>query len=379
MNKSATDLSAAERQRYSRHLILPEVGETGQRRLKAGRVLLVGTGGLGSPAALYLTAAGVGHLTLIDPDHVDASNLQRQVLFGEPDLDRPKVEAARERLHGINPHIQLDTRQERLTRDNALELCRQHDLVVDGTDNFPTRYLVNDACVLTGTPNVHGSIFRFQGQASVYGATDGPCYRCLYPEPPPPHEVPSCADAGVLGILPGIIGTIQATEAIKLLLGEGAPLIGRLLTFDALAMRFRELTLHPDPDCPVCGETPTITELIDYQGYCGLPAEPQTEDAMQLEPAQLKSRLDNGDDLFLLDVRELSEWEEHRIEGATLIPLGELPGRTEELDRDRAMVIYCRSGVRSMHALQFLRQQGFDKLENLQGGILAWERETQQD
>jgi adenylyltransferase/sulfurtransferase len=374
-------LTGDEVKRYSRHLIMPEVGMDGQRRLKAASVLCIGAGGLGSPAALYLAAAGVGRLGLVDFDVVDFSNLQRQVLHGTPDVGRPKLESARDRLQAINPQVRIDTYETALTSKNALELFRDYDVILDGTDNFPTRYLVNDACVLLGKPNAYGSIFRFEGQASVFAAPGGPCYRCLYPEPPPPGLVPSCAEGGVLGVLPGVIGTIQATEAIKLILGIGEPLIGRFLIYDALRMRFRELRLRRDPQCPVCGERPTIRELIDYEQFCGVApagtvapaARPAEGSAVpEVTSEQLKARLDAGDDVLLIDVREPHEVQICAIRPSTLIPLGEVPKRYGELDPGREMVVYCRSGVRSGKAVAFLRKQGFSRVFNLRGGILDW-------
>jgi adenylyltransferase/sulfurtransferase len=372
-------LTADEMQRYNRHLIMPEVGLDGQRKLKAGSVLLIGAGGLGSPAALYLAAAGVGRLGVVDFDVVDFSNLQRQVLHSTQDVGRPKLASARDRLRGLNPAVEVDTYEMTLTSKNALELFKGYDVILDGTDNFPTRYLVNDACVLTGKPNAYGSIFRFEGQASVFAAKDGPCYRCLYPEPPPPGLVPSCAEGGVLGVLPGIIGTIQATEAIKLILGVGEPLIGRFLIYDALGMRFRELRLRKDPDCPVCGTHPTVRELIDYEQFCGVrpapaAAQPQAQGAAVADVTvqQLKSRLDAGEDFVLLDVREPHELQICKIPSSTLIPMGEIPKRHGELDRSRDLIVYCRSGARSGRVVNFLRQQGFDRAFNLKGGILEW-------
>ncbi len=372
-------LSSDEVKRYNRHLIMPEVGMDGQRRLKAASVLLIGAGGLGSPAALYLAAAGVGRLGIVDFDVVDFSNLQRQVLHGTPDVGRPKLESARARLLALNPGIQIELHETALSSKNALDLFRRYDVIVDGTDNFPTRYLVNDACVLTGKPNAYGSIFRFEGQASVFAAKDGPCYRCLYPEPPPPGLVPSCAEGGVLGVLPGVIGTIQATEAIKLILGVGEPLVGRFLIYDALRMRFRELKLRKDPECPVCGPKRTITGLIDYEQFCGVapaqapgPAAASETTVQDITVEQLKSRLDAGEQVYLLDVREPHEVQICRIEPSTLIPMGEVPKRTAELDATRDLIVYCRSGVRSGRVVQFLRQQGFDRAFNLKGGILAW-------
>jgi sulfur-carrier protein adenylyltransferase/sulfurtransferase len=371
-------LSQQEVARYSRHLIMPEVGLDGQKRLKSSAVLLVGAGGLGSPLALYLAAAGVGRLGLVDFDVVDFSNLQRQVLHGTSDVGRPKLQSARDRIAAINPEVRVDLYETHLTSANAFDLIRPYDLVIDGTDNFPTRYLVNDACVLLGRPNVYGSIFRFEGQASVFYPGKGPCYRCLYPEPPPPGEVPSCAEGGVLGILPGLIGCIQATEGIKLLLGKGTPLIGRLLLYDALQMRFREFKVRRNPDCPVCGDRPTVTKLIDYEQFCGVRG--QETQAMttngqssgEIAPEELKRRLDAGETVFILDVRNPPEYEICRIAGSTLIPLPALPQRLEELDRDRELVVHCKSGMRSQQAIGILRQAGFTKLTNLKGGILAW-------
>ncbi len=373
-------LSNEEVARYSRHLIMPEVGTGGQRRLKAARVLMIGTGGLGAPLGMYLAAAGVGTLGLVDFDVVDASNLQRQIVHGTKDVGRPKIESARDRLSDINPHVKIEGFETRLSSENALELFREFDIVVDGTDNFPTRYLVNDACVLTGRPNVYGSIFRFEGQASVFWAERGACYRCLYPEPPPPGLVPSCAEGGVLGVLPGIVGAIQANEAIKLILGGGEPLINRLLLFDAWKMRFRELRLRKDPDCPVCGERPTLKELIDYEEFCGLrpetPAAPQTEEATRMEEitaTELKQRIDSGDDLQIIDVREPLEYDIARIPGAKLIPLGEVLGRQGEIDPGRETVVHCKGGVRSARAIEALQRAGFrGRLVNLKGGIAAW-------
>jgi len=375
---SAPALSKEEILRYSRHLIMPEVGMEGQLELKQAKVLLVGTGGLGAPLGLYLAAAGVGRLGLVDFDTVDFTNLQRQVTFSTSDVGRPKLEAAKERLSLLNPEIRIDTYETHLTSENALDILREYDIVVDGTDNFPTRYLVNDACVLLGKPNVYGSIFRFEGQASVFGYPGGPCYRCLYPEPPPPGLVPSCAEGGVLGVLPGIIGSIQAMETLKLILGKGEPLVGRLLLFNALAMQFRELKLRKNPECPICGEKRTITSLIDYAEFCGVRGEeapaPATT-APEITPRELKARLDRGDDLFILDVRELHEYQICNLSGY-LIPLGEIPKRVNELDSSREIVAHCRSGKRSAEAVEFLRKAGFRKIWNLKGGILAWSDEV---
>ncbi|MFQ5777717.1 MAG: molybdopterin-synthase adenylyltransferase MoeB [Terriglobia bacterium] len=367
-------LSQQEILRYSRHLIMPEVGMDGQQKLKAAKVLLVGTGGLGAPLGLYLAAAGVGRIGLVDFDVVDFTNLQRQVTFGSKDVGRRKIEAARERLQDLNPEIEIVTHEAKLTSENALAILRDYDIVVDGTDNFPTRYLVNDACVLLGKPNVYGSIFRFEGQATVFALEDGPCYRCLYPEPPPPGLVPSCAEGGVLGVLPGIVGSIQANETIKLIIGQGEPLKGRLLLFDALKMQFRELKLRKNPACPVCGPHPTLTKLIDYVEFCGLRGQEAPEASVQvpeIEPVELKRKLDVGEDIFILDVREPHEYQICHLNGY-LIPLGEVPKRVHELDSARTIVAHCRSGKRSAEAVDFLRKAGFRKVWNLKGGILAW-------
>jgi sulfur-carrier protein adenylyltransferase/sulfurtransferase len=367
-------LSPQEVQRYSRHLIMPEVGVEGQKRLKAASVLLVGAGGLGSPLGLYLAAAGVGRIGLVDFDVVDFSNLQRQVLHDTANVGKPKLRSALQRLEAINPEIQYDGYETRLTAANAMEICRPYDLVIDGTDNFATRYLVNDVCVLLKKPNVYGSIFRFDGQASVFHPPYGPCYRCLYPNPPPPGEVPSCAEGGVLGILPGVIGVIQATEAVKLIIGKGEPLIGRLLHYDALAMHFKTYKVRRNPKCPICGESPTIKELIDYDQFCGVrgeetPAVSATGDATVEE---LKQRLDRGEKVFVLDVRNPPEFQICRIAGSTFLPLPELPARFQELDSSREIIVHCKSGVRSAKAVAFLREQGFKNARNLKGGILEW-------
>jgi sulfur-carrier protein adenylyltransferase/sulfurtransferase len=367
-------LSNQEILRYSRHLIMPEVGMDGQLKLKNSKVLLIGTGGLGAPLGLYLAAAGVGRLGLVDFDVVDVTNLQRQVTFGSSDVGKSKAQSARTRLSSLNPDIQIETFETKLTSDNALELFKDFDIVVDGTDNFPTRYLVNDACILLGKPNVYGSIFRFEGQVTVFGMPGGPCYRCLYPEPPPPGLVPSCAEGGVLGVLPGIVGSIQAMETIKLILHSGDSLVGRLLLFDALGMKFRELKLRKNPNCPVCGSHPTITKLMDYYQFCGIRGE--EADAPDLKvpemlPTELKARLDKGDDIFILDVREPHEYQICNLKGK-LIPLGELPRRVHELDSSREIVAHCRSGKRSAEAVDFLKKAGFRKIHNLTGGILAW-------
>jgi molybdopterin/thiamine biosynthesis adenylyltransferase/rhodanese-related sulfurtransferase len=371
-------LSNEEIARYSRHLILPEVGMEGQQRLKAAKVLLVGTGGLGSPMALYLAAAGVGTLGLVDFDVVDASNLHRQVIHSTPDIGRPKLDSAADKLEAINPNVTVIKHNTMLTSANAMEIFADYDIVADGTDNFQTRYLVNDACVLSGKPNVYGSIFRFEGQASVFATEEGPCYRCLYPEPPPPGLVPSCAEGGVLGILPGLVGIIQATEVVKLILGAGEPLIGRLLLIDSLSMRFRELKLRKNPDCPVCGTQPTLTALIDYDQFCGItpPAKETTEVANvqngipQIGPEELKQRQTSGADFVLLDVREPHEFQIANL-GGQLIPLNDLPKRVAELDRGKDIVVHCKSGGRSQRAAEFLQQQGY-RVENLAGGITAW-------
>src|SRR5207253_2666249 len=366
-------LTNDEYKRYSRHLIMPEVGLDGQLKLKAAKVLCIGAGGLGSPVAMYLAAAGVGTLGIVDFDTVDFSNLQRQILHGTPDVGRPKLASAKDRLNALNPNVNIETYETALTSENALKLFEPYDVIVDGTDNFPTRYLVNDACVLLGKPNAYGSIFRFEGQASVFAMKEGPCYRCLYPEPPPPGLVPSCAEGGVLGILPGLVGVIQATEAIKLILGQGDSLIGRLLLVDALGMKFRELKLRKNPDCPVCGKHPSITKLIDYNEFCGIRGEekPMEVGVPEIQVEELKSRLDSGEDVLVLDVREPHEYQICNISGY-LIPLGDLPKRVHELDSSREIVAHCRSGARSAKAVDFLRQAGFKKVHNLAGGILAW-------
>jgi len=371
-------LSNEEILRYSRHLIMPEVGMEGQLKLKKAKVLLIGTGGLGAPLGLYLAAAGVGKLGLVDFDVVDFTNLQRQVTFGTSDVGKPKSEAARARLSNLNPDIEVTAFETKLTSENALELFKDFDIIVDGTDNFPTRYLVNDACVLLGKPNVYGSIFRFEGQATIFGMPDGPCYRCLYPEPPPPGLVPSCAEGGVLGVLPGIVGSIQAMETIKVILGSGRNLTGRLLVFDALEMSFREFKLRKNSKCPMCGEHRTIHKLIDYYEFCGVRGEEAPAPDLkvpEITPRELKVRLDMGDDLFILDVREPHEYQICNLQGH-LIPLGELPRRVHELDSSREIVAHCRSGKRSAEAIDFLRKAGFRKIHNLKGGILAWSDEV---
>ena len=358
--------------RYSRHLVMPEVTLEGQQRLKAAKVLCIGAGGLGSPLALYLGAAGVGTLGIVDFDVVETTNLQRQILHATADVGRPKLRSAAAKVQALNPHVEVRPFETRLTSDNALDVLRDFDVVVDGTDNFATRYLVNDACVLLGKPNVYGSIFRFEGQASVFATPRGPCYRCLYPEPPPPGLVPSCADGGVLGVLPGLIGVIQATEAIKLVLGKGEPLVGRLLVVDALSMRFRELKLQRNPECPACGERRTITRLVDYEAFCGVRgAEAAGPDVPEISVEELKRRREAGEDLVLVDVREPHEVQICSL-GGRLIPLGDLPRRVHELDASRDIVVHCRSGPRSARAVAFLRQAGFRKVRNLAGGIVAW-------
>src|SRR3954447_17820264 len=373
---NALTLSNDEVARYSRHLILPEVGMEGQLKLKQAKVLMVGAGGLGAPLGLYLAAAGVGRIGIVDFDVVDASNLQRQVIHGTKDIGRKKLDSAADRMLDINPNLKIDKFDTGLTSENALEILKDYEVVVDGTDNFPTRYLVNDACVLLRKPNVYGSIFRFEGQATVFSYEDGPCYRCLYPEPPPPGLVPSCAEGGVLGILPGMIGIVQATEAVKLILGTGEPLVGRLLLYDALAMRFRELKLRRNLECPVCGDHPTITKLIDYQEFCGIPqqeAKPMAEaNEWEIDAVELKAKMDRGDDFVLVDVREPHEYQICRIPGSKLIPLGEVPKRVNELNSADDIVVHCKMGGRSAKAVEFLKQAGFRKVKNMKGGILAW-------
>jgi adenylyltransferase/sulfurtransferase len=373
------ELTTDDLQRYSRHLLLPEVGEEGQRRLKAARVLCVGTGGLGSPLALYLAAAGVGTLGLVDFDVVDSSNLQRQIIHSTRDIGRKKLDSAEEKLKALNPALNVVKHETMLTSANALEILNDYDVVADGTDNFPTRYLVNDACVLLGKPNAYGSIFRFEGQASVFAAKDGPCYRCLYPEPPPPGLVPSCAEGGVLGVLPGLLGVIQATETLKLILGKGEPLIGRLLLVDALNMRFRELKLRKNPDCPVCGPHPTVTKLIDYEQFCGIaPAAKQDEAVVngipQMRVKDLKRRIDAGEDLFILDVREPFEYQIANI-GGRLIPQNDVAQRLAEIDRGREIIVQCKTGRRSQRIAEFLKESGYPQVVNLAGGIAAWSDE----
>lgn len=381
MEGLSSTLSPEESLRYARHLILPEVGPTGQAALRRARILVVGAGGLGSPVSLYLAAAGVGTLGIVDFDVVDPSNLQRQVIHGTPDIGRLKLDSASDRIAEINPHVHVEGYPVRLSSDNAMEIIRGYDVVIDGTDNFPTRYLVNDACVLLGKPYVYGSVFRFEGQNSVFATEGGPCYRCLFAEPPPPGLVPSCAEGGVLGVLPGIVGTIQAMESIKLVLGIGDTLAGRLLLFDAMRMRFRELSLRRDPACPVCGDAPTVTELIDYERFCGIDTENEKEGmstgASDVTVVELKDLLDQGADLTLIDVREPYEWDIGNLGpmGARMIPLGDLPQRYGEIDPEDDIVVYCRSGARSARAADFLRGQGYERVRNLEGGILSWSDE----
>ena len=373
---SASPLSPAEIKRYARHLIMPEVAMAGQSRLKASKVLCIGAGGLGSPLALYLAAAGVGTIGLVDFDVVDVSNLQRQIIHTTPDVGRPKIDSAQEKLQALNPDLVVRRFEFPINGENALQVFADFDVIADGTDNFPTRYLVNDACVLLGKPNVYGSIFRFDGQASVFFPPHGPCYRCLYPEPPPPDLVPNCAEGGVLGILPGVIGVIQATEAVKLILGVGKPLLGRLMLYDALDMTFREMKVHKNPRCPICGPNPTITGLIDYEEFCGVrgseAAPTSRADAEAISPLELKASLDRGDRPFILDVRNPEEIAICRIEGSTVIPLPDLPRRLGELDPSIPMVVHCKSGARSAKAIALMKEAGFSRLSNLSGGILAW-------
>ena len=371
-------LSNDEILRYSRHLIMPEVAMEGQLKLKQAKVLCIGAGGLGTPLALYLAAAGVGTLGMVDFDVVDFTNLQRQVIHDTDDVGRPKLESARDTIRDINPNVEVIPYETHLNSENALEIFKDYDIVADGTDNFPTRYLVNDACVLLGKPNVYGSIFRFEGQASVFYAKEGPCYRCLYPEPPPPGLVPSCAEGGVLGVLPGIVGSIQALETIKLILGKGKPLIGRLLLFDALNLKFRELKLRKNPECPVCGTHPTVTKLIDYEQFCGIRGEehvPETH-VPEITAKEVKQMMDEKKPFVLVDVREPHEYQICRIDGAKLIPLGDVPKRMHELNSADDIVVHCRSGVRSARAVEFLMKSGFKKIHNLKGGVLAWARDV---
>lgn len=374
------ELSHEEILRYSRHLLIPEVGLAGQKKLKAANALVIGTGGLGSPVALYLAAAGVGRIGLVDYDVVDSSNLQRQIIHGMVGLGKLKVESARQRMLDINPDIQVETYNEPFTSENAMRIAQGYDILIDGTDNFPTRYLTNDVCVLLGKPNVYGSIFRFDGQVSVFDARRGPCYRCLFPEPPPPGLVPSCAEGGVLGVLPGTIGTLQATEALKLILGVGEPLIGKLLLYNALDMSFDFVSLRKNPNCKVCGPEPEVTELIDYEAFCGVPGHDHEEGSVgggwDIEAVELAERLAQGEPIHLLDVREPHELEISHLEGATLIPLGQLAARLTELDSAKEMVVFCKGGTRSARALELLASAGFRKVKNLKGGINAWAKEV---
>ena len=371
-------LSAAELARFNRHIILPQVGLAGQERLKRAKVLCIGTGGLGSPISLYLAAAGVGTIGLVDFDVVDDSNLQRQIVHSTADIGRPKVESARDRLLGINPHLTVHLHGDGVTRANVRAMVRGYDLVVDGTDNFPTRYLVNDACVLEGKPLIYASIFQFEGQATVFNEGDGPCYRCLYPEPPPPGLVPSCAEGGVLGVLPGVIGVIQATEAVKIILGKGTTLSGRLLLYDAMEMTFREVKLRRDPACPACGDHPTIGDVVEYAQFCGLPPTEQQQQEEQplaeydITPMQLKEMREQHPDLFVLDVREPHEIDICAIDGSYKIPLGEIGARYAEVPKDRTVVVHCKLGGRSAKAVEFLQSKGYTDVKNLAGGIIAW-------
>lgn len=367
-------LAREETARYARHLTLPEVGSEGQCKLKSASVLIVGTGGLGSPVSLYLAAAGVGRLGIVDFDRVEYSNLQRQIIHGSDDVGRPKVESAAESIRRVNPLIEVEKHDQAFTSENAMQIGRDYDIIIDGTDNFATRYLVNDVCVLLGKPNCYGSIFRFEGQASVFGYAGGPCYRCLYPKPPDPGVIPNCAEGGVLGILPGIVGTIQATEAIKIILGIGSTLSGRLLLLDALEMKFRELTISRDPNCPVCGTQPTITSPIDYEQFCGVPKGGSAQSPWDIEPVELKRRIESGQPLTILDVREPHEYDLCNL-GGTLIPLGELPDRIGEIDRSASIVVHCKMGGRSAKAVALLREAGFSDVSNLNGGIIRWSKQ----
>lgn len=373
-----SDLTSEEISRYSRHILMPEVGVDGQKKLKQASALVVGLGGLGSPLSMYLAAAGIGHLGLVDNDVVDKTNLQRQIIYSEDQVGFSKLESAKSRLKGINPYIKIETYETYLTAENAMKICGAYDILIDGTDNFATRYLVNDVSVLLGKPNVHGSIFRFDGQVSVFDATKGPCYRCLYPEPPPPGMVPSCAEGGVLGILPGIIGLIQATETIKLALGQGDPLIGRLLIFDAMRMKFRELKLNKDPHCPLCGENPSIKNLIDYEEFCGvgINTAPNLDRDWEIQPLELKNAVDSGRKIKIIDVRQPQEYAIARLENSQLIPLANLEINLHQLDRNEEIIVLCRSGIRSAQAVKFLREAGFRHVKNLSGGILAWADEV---
>ena len=369
-------LSRDEIRRYSRHLVMPEVGREGQERLQTARAVVIGAGGLGSPVAMYLAAAGVGKLGVVEFDRVEESNLQRQVLFGQSDIGRPKIEVASERLRQINPLIEISSHATKIDAANAMDLVAGYDLVIDGSDNFPTRYLINDVCVLTGKPDVYGSIFRFEGQISVFWGARGPCYRCLFPEPPPPGLVPSCAEGGVLGVLPGIIGSLQANEAIKLILGIGETLVGRLLIFDALSLRFREMRLKKSPDCPICSAAPKLTELIDYEAFCGIDQTASEPDEINISVTQLRRRQEQGHRPLLLDVRTPREWQICRLDGAKLLPLNELTARWQELDPEQEMIVYCHHGHRSARAVDFLRRAGLPKVRNLTGGIDAWSKEV---
>jgi adenylyltransferase/sulfurtransferase len=376
-------LSHDEIRRYSRHLIMPEVGIQGQKKLKAASVLLIGTGGLGSPLALYLTAAGIGRIGLVDYDVVDETNLQRQVIHYTSDVGKPKLDSAAAKLSDINPYLVIEKHNVPLTSENALDILKDYDVIIDGTDNFPTRYLVNDACVILGKPNVYGSIFRFEGQLSVFYAKEGPCYRCLFPEPPPPGLVPSCAEGGVLGVLPGTIGTLQATEAVKLILGIGKPMIGRMMLYDALNMSFDQIKLRKNPNCPVCGEHPTITELIDYEEFCGVPAHDRSDykeknalhHVRSINVHDLKARFDAGETPIIVDVREPHEWEISAIEGSLRIPKGQVVARMNEIPREGEVIVQCKTGIRSRDAILMLQEQGYTNLVNLVGGINGWARE----
>ena len=372
VTETLPELNGEEIKRYSRHLIMPEVGVEGQKKLKAAKVLCIGAGGLGSPAAMYLAAAGIGTIGIVDFDVVDFSNLQRQIIHGTPDVGRAKLASAKDRLGALNPNVHVETYDEALTSENAIRLFEPYDVILDGTDNFPTRYLVNDACVLTKKPNAYGSIFRFEGQASVFATKDGPCYRCLYPEPPPPGLVPSCAEGGVFGVLPGIIGVIQATETIKLVLGAGEPLIGRFLIYDALRMRFRELKLSKDPECAVCGAHPTITELVEYEGYCTTSPAKGLTTGMDITVKELKERMDRGDAPTLIDVREPHEHAICNIPGAQLIPQGQLVQALDLFDPSKEIVVHCKCGGRSVRAVEYMKSKGFTNARNLAGGVLAW-------
>ncbi len=374
-DKPLPELSQAELGRYSRHLTLPNIGKTGQQRLKASKILIIGAGGLGSPLSLYLAAAGVGTLGIIDHDVVDESNLQRQVLFGVSDIGKSKAEQAARRINDLNPHVHTLPINLAVTTENAMDIIADYDLVIDGTDNFPTRYLANDACVLLGKPNIYGSIFRFEGQASVFNYQSGPCYRCLYPEPPPPGEVPSCAEGGVLGVLPAMIASIQATEAIKIVTGNGDSLNGRLILYDALRMQFHEMKLRKNPDCPVCGEHPTIRELINYEEFCGAPNKPAGESSEEITVQQLKNRLDQGEHPLILDVREPWERDICQLDNTTPIPKAQIAGQMTRLDKEREIIVLCKTGNRAASVCQQLKENGFERAVNLKGGIVAWAQE----